>query len=79
VYADGGLVPAALLTLQIRNLWDHLNKFKRDIMNRRSLRKLVHQRAKILRYLKKYDRERYDRALERLALEPQSVEGELVV
>ncbi|KAA1471631.1 S15/NS1 RNA-binding domain-containing protein [Dentipellis sp. KUC8613] len=86
-FSDGGKendtgrpeVQAALLTIQIRNLWEHLTKFKRDVGNRRSLRKLVHKRAKILRYLKSYDRDRYDRVLERLGLEPESVEGELVV
>lgn len=70
---------AALLTLQIRNLWNHLTKYKRDTGNRRSLRHLVHQRAKMLRYLKSVDRDRYDRVLERIGLEPTSVEGELVV
>ncbi|CCM02757.1 uncharacterized protein FIBRA_04865 [Fibroporia radiculosa] len=72
-------VQAALLTLRIRKLWDHLSKFKKDIGNRRSLRRLVHQRARILRYLKQVDRDRYDRVLERIGLEPESVEGELVV
>jgi len=47
--------------------------------NRRNLRKLVHQRASLLRYLKGYDRGRYDIVLEQLALEPKSVEGELVI
>lgn len=72
-------ITAALLTYKIRNLWTHLIKFKRDVGNRRGLRKLVHQRAKILKYLKRLDRDRYDTLLERLALEPESVEGELVV
>ncbi|KAJ8502782.1 hypothetical protein ONZ45_g11444 [Pleurotus djamor] len=72
-------VQAALLTYKIRNLWSHLTQFKRDVGNRRGLRKLVHQRAKILRYLKRTDRDRYDVLLERLALDPESVEGELVV
>lgn len=70
---------AALLTLQIRNVWDHLRAFKRDVSNRRSLRRLVHQRAKLLKYLKRTDRDRYERILERLGLEPGAVEGELVV
>lgn len=70
---------AALLTLRIRTLWEHLNNFKKDISNRRSLRRLVHQRAKVLRYLKRLDRDRYDNVLGRLGLEPESVEGELVV
>jgi len=72
-------VQAALLTYKIRNLWSHLTNFKRDVGNRRSLRLLVHQRAKMLRYLRKTSRERYETLLERLALEPESVEGELVV
>jgi len=72
-------VQAALLTYQIRNLWNHLKNFKRDVGNRRGLRKLVHQRANILRYLKRKDQDRYETILERLALEPESVEGELVV
>jgi len=72
-------VQAALLTYQIRNLWDHLQKFRRDVGNRRGLTKLVHQRAKILKYLKNTNRDRYDAVLERLGLEPGAVEGELVV
>ncbi|KAJ3489790.1 hypothetical protein NLI96_g1879 [Meripilus lineatus] len=72
-------VQAAILTYQIRNLWNHLSNFKKDIANRRSLRRLVHQRAKILKYLKRVDRDRYDVVLDRLGLEPGSVEGELVV
>ena len=47
--------------------------------NRLGLRKLVHERAKILRYLRSVDRDRYETVLGRLALEPESVEGELVV
>ncbi|KAF5385101.1 hypothetical protein D9615_001048 [Tricholomella constricta] len=72
-------VQAALLTYKIRNLWNHLTTFKRDLGNRRGLRKLVHQRAKVLKYLKGVDQNRYEAILEQLALEPESVEGELVV
>ncbi|KAI9459662.1 mitochondrial ribosomal protein S15 [Lactarius psammicola] len=72
-------VQAALLTMQIRNMWSHLSKFKRDVANRRNLRRLVHQRAKLLKYLKRTNRDRYERVLERLGLAPGAVEGELVV
>ena len=72
-------VTAALLTYKIRNLWKHLTTFKRDTGNRRNLRLLVHQRARILRYLKKKSRARYEILLDRLSLEPESVEGELVI
>jgi len=70
---------AALLTYQIRNLWNHLTTFKRDVSNRRPLLKLIHQRAKILRYLKRLDRNRYEVVLPRLALDPRSIEGELTL
>lgn len=73
------LPKAALLTYKIRNLWSHLTKYKRDVGNRLGLRKLVHQRAKVLKYLKGVDEDRYEAVLEKLALEPESVEGELVV
>ena len=70
---------AAILTMRIRKVWDHLNTYKKDIFSRRSLRTLVHKRAKVLRYLKRIDRDKYDLTLEQLGLEPGSVEGELVV
>ncbi|THH30221.1 hypothetical protein EUX98_g3950 [Antrodiella citrinella] len=78
---DTGLpeVQAAILTMRIRNVWDHLTKNRKDVMTRRNLRKLVHQRAKIMKYLKRLDRDRYVTVLGRLGLEAESVEGELVV
>lgn len=72
-------VQAAILTYRIRSLWTHLTRSKRDVGNRLGLRKLVHKRAKVLKYLKRVSRTRYDTILRRLALEPDSVEGELVV
>ena len=72
-------VIAALLTPQIRKWWSHLGEFKRDVANRRNLRRLVHQRAKLLKYLKSTNRDRYERVLERLGLALGAVEGELVV
>ncbi|KAL0574166.1 hypothetical protein V5O48_007794 [Marasmius crinis-equi] len=72
-------VQAAILTYRIHNLWNHLKHHKADVGNRRSLRQLVHHRARILKYLKRTKRERYDALLEQLGLHPSSVEGELVV
>ncbi|KAL5519387.1 hypothetical protein ACEPAH_1070 [Sanghuangporus vaninii] len=79
--ADSGYpeVQVALLTMKIRNVWKHLMERKKDIHSRRSLRLLVHQRAKMLKYIKRIDRDRYDRILERVGAEPEAVEGELVV
>ncbi|KAF5391886.1 hypothetical protein D9757_001703 [Collybiopsis confluens] len=72
-------VQAAILTYRIRNLGTHLTKFPRDLGNRLGLKKLVHHRARILKYLKRESVERYEILLEQLGLEPGSVEGELVV
>jgi small subunit ribosomal protein S15 len=46
---------------------------------RRNLRRLVHQRGKLLNYLKRTDRSRYDPVLGRLGVEPGGAEGKLVV
>lgn len=70
---------AALLTMKIRNLWDHLQRHRVDRGNRPRLAKMVHTRAKILKYLKKINRQRYDDILPRLGLEQEAVEGELIV
>jgi small subunit ribosomal protein S15 len=67
------------MTMQIRNLWSHLVQNKRDLSNRVSLRKLIHQRAKMLKYLKRKDRGRYEALLPRIGVEHEAVEGELVV
>ncbi|TCD62197.1 hypothetical protein EIP91_007230 [Steccherinum ochraceum] len=78
---DTGLpeVQAAILTYRIRNVWNHLSKNRKDVMTRRNLRQLVHQRAKILKYLKRLDRDRHAAVLGRLGLEAESVDGELLV
>ncbi|KAJ7741580.1 hypothetical protein DFH07DRAFT_926057 [Mycena maculata] len=70
-------VQAAILTYRIRKLYAHLTRCKHDLQNKLSLRKLVHQRAKVLKYLKRTQRVRYDNLLEKLAVEPEAVEGEL--
>ncbi|KAJ6525611.1 hypothetical protein B0H19DRAFT_1197961 [Mycena capillaripes] len=72
-------VQAAILTYRIRRLYAHLKRCKHDLQNKLSLRKLVHQRAKVLKYLKRTARVRYDTLLVQLAIEPEAVEGELIV
>ncbi|GJJ07743.1 hypothetical protein Clacol_001948 [Clathrus columnatus] len=71
-------VQAALLTMKIRNLHEHLQRCKKDVANRRAIRHLVHARAKILKYLKRLDRERFVVALEKLGIEESAIEGELI-
>ncbi|KAH8921282.1 hypothetical protein BT69DRAFT_1221701 [Atractiella rhizophila] len=71
-------VQAAVLTYRIRLLHNHLQTDTRDIHNRRSLRALISNRAKQLRYLKSINQQRYYDLLPKLGLEPAAVEGELV-
>ncbi|KAF8336340.1 uncharacterized protein EI90DRAFT_3045378 [Cantharellus anzutake] len=72
-------VQAALLTWKIRNLWEHLTRAKHDIHNRRSLLLLLHQRAKVLKYLRRMDRGRYLRALDRIGVDARAVEGQIIL
>lgn len=69
----------AIMTLRIRTLWSHLTRHKKDVMNRLSLRKLIHHRARMLKYLKRTDADRYEILLSRIGVEPGAVEGELIV
>lgn len=72
-------VQAAVLTYRIRNLHEHLQTNRHDNSNRRSMSLLTHQRAKILKYLKRKSPQRYHEILPRIGVEARAVEGEIVV
>jgi len=59
-------VQIAILTQRIKTLSEHLNNHKHDHSSRRGLLKIVGQRKRLLRYLKKYDHDRYLSILQRL-------------
>ena len=61
-------VQIALMTERITYLTEHFKTHKKDHHSRRGLLKLVAQRRKLLNYLKRVDRERYNKILERLSL-----------
>ncbi len=61
-------VQIALLTKRIKDLTEHLKKHKKDHSSRRGLLKLVGQRRRLLKYLKKSDLEKYRKLLEKLGL-----------
>lgn len=67
------------MTYRIRNLYEHLGKARHDNNNRRSMAKLVHQRARVLRYLKTRDALRYQDFLPRIGVEARAVEGEVTI
>jgi ribosomal protein S15P/S13E len=56
-----------------------LNQHRKDKHNYKQLRNMVHQRAKILKYLKSKDTARYYTCLDGLGLEPRAVEGEITL
>jgi len=61
-------VQIALLTKRINELTEHFKVFKKDHNSRRGLLKLVGQRRKLLKYLKKKDVDKYRKILKRLSL-----------
>lgn len=61
-------VQVALLTEQIRQLTEHLRIHKHDNHSRRGLMKMVGQRQRLLRYLRRTDPTRYQTLIGRLGL-----------
>lgn len=70
---------AGILTVRIHNLYSHLQQHRKDKHNYKQLRSMVHKRAKILKYLKSKDLERYNTCLSQLGLQPRAVEGEITL
>jgi len=67
---DTGSTPVqiAILTERINLLTGHFKVHRKDHHSRRGLLKMVSQRRKLLEYLKKNDREEYQKVIERLNL-----------
>lgn len=61
-------VQVAILTSRIAHLTEHLKKHRKDHATRRGLLMLVGKRARLLRYLAKKDRPRYQALIEKLGL-----------
>ncbi|HUC63402.1 MAG TPA: 30S ribosomal protein S15 [Alphaproteobacteria bacterium] len=61
-------VQVAILSERIKNLTEHLNLHKKDFHSRRGLLMMVGQRRRLLDYLMRKDRERYEQIVKRLGL-----------
>jgi small subunit ribosomal protein S15 len=61
-------VQAALLTERINYLHDHFKTHVKDHHSRRGLMKLVHQRRRLLDYLKRKDVDRYTELIKKLGI-----------
>lgn len=61
-------VQIGIFTRQIQELTKHLQSHKKDNHSRRGLLKMVGKRRRLLDYLVKTDRERYDAIVKKLSL-----------
>ena len=61
-------VQVALLTKRVRDLTEHLKNHKHDHASRVGLKKLVGQRTRLLKYVKRQDVERYRSLIKALGL-----------
>ena len=61
-------VQVAILTERIVNLTDHLKTHKKDFHSRRGLLMMVGQRRRLLDYISKKDKTRYEGLIKRLGL-----------
>jgi len=62
------VVQIALLTERIRELTEHLGTHKKDISSQRGLRKLVGQRRRLLKYVKRQDLAGYRELIAKLEI-----------
>jgi small subunit ribosomal protein S15 len=61
-------VQVAILTERIVNLTEHMKVHKKDFHSRRGLLMMVGQRRRLLDYLKRVEKKRYEDLIERLGL-----------
>ncbi len=61
-------VQIALLSTRIADLTEHLKTFKKDHSSRLGLLKLVGQRRRLMRYLKRTNRESYNKLIADLGI-----------
>ena len=61
-------VQIALLTENINKLTDHLKVHRKDFSSRRGLIMMVGQRARFLKHLEKYDKQKYMVLIKKLGL-----------
>ncbi len=61
-------VQIAMLTERINRLSEHLKTNKKDHASRRGLLKMIGQRKRLLAYLRKENKERYQALIQRLGI-----------
>ncbi len=61
-------IQIALLSEEINGLLDHLKTHPKDLHSKRGLLKMVSQRRKLLKHLKKEDEKRYNKIVKAVGL-----------
>ena len=61
-------VQVSLITGRIKYLTEHFKEHKKDFHSRRGLQHLVNKRRKLLKYLKRHDKSRYQTLIVSLGL-----------
>lgn len=61
-------VQVSIITGRIKYLTDHFKEHKKDFHSRRGLQSLVNKRRKLLKYLKRNDKGRYQTLIQSLGL-----------
>ncbi|MBD2162642.1 MAG: 30S ribosomal protein S15 [Limnothrix sp.] len=61
-------VQVALLTARVEQLSEHLKKNKKDHASRRGLLQIIGRRKRLLAYILKQDRERYQALIKKLGI-----------
>ena len=61
-------VQIVLLSEEIKGLLGHLKKHPKDLHSKRGLLKMVSQRRKLLKHLKKEDEKRYNKIIKAIGL-----------
>lgn len=69
-------VQAAVMTIEIYNLMDHIKQNPQDLLHIRKVRMLTQKRQRILRYLKRDNPQRYFWTIEKLGLTDENVHME---
>tara|TARA_B000000557_G_C20696827_1_gene409828 strand:- start:52 stop:321 length:270 start_codon:yes stop_codon:yes gene_type:complete len=61
-------VQIAILSERIANLTDHFQSHKKDNHSRTGLMRLINQRRSLLAYLKKSDKDAYEKLIDKLGI-----------
>ena len=75
--SDMKLIVAGVMTVKILALHEHMKRHSQDKQTKRALNMIVHQRQKMLKYLRRSKPERYFACLKEIGLDDSAVVREV--